>query len=139
MNGILWASLGAVVGLALSLLYLRRRQGLAVTARPGAGSATRVEAKSRPPGGFHGVTLKPCLIACEAVEAVAGKRFLSREAPALPLAGCNQPRCDCTYGHLSDRRDGGNRRSGWDTFGAFAEKLAKGNRRDEDSDRRDSN
>lgn len=145
MNTYLWASLGAVIGILLRLVYLRRRQALAAAAgdgaaapaRPGPRSATPVQSKSRPPSGFHAVTLRPCLDACEAVQAIAGQRFLSSEAPALPLAGCDQQRCDCTYGHSSDRREKGDRRSGWERLGGLSHALAKGNRRDKEGDRRD--
>jgi hypothetical protein len=145
MNAYLWASLGAITGLLLSLRYLRRRQN--VTDAAGqlddapAGRVPRPApspvAKARSRGGFQGVTVKPCLDACDAVQAIVGTRYLSREAPALPLAGCDQQRCDCTYRHFSDRRQRGNRRSGWDTFGGFSQTLANGERRDQESDRRD--
>ena len=39
--------------------------------------------------------------------AVSGKnrRWLSREAPLLPLPGCTRPdTCQCTYNHHDDRR-----------------------------------
>jgi hypothetical protein len=145
MNAYIWASLGAVLGLMLSLLYLRRRQGMneaagpgnAAPAESGPGSTTALKAKPRSASPFHGVTLKPCLEPCEAVQAIVGQRFLSQQAPALPLAGCDQKRCDCTYKHFGDRRQRGDRRSGWDTFGGFSQTLIEGDRRDEDSDRRD--
>ncbi len=144
MNGYLWVALGAVIGLMVPFLFLRRRQGLGeetghgapVRTRPERGSAAPVEARPKPPRGFHAVTLKPCPNACAAVHAITGQRFLSSEAPALPLAGCDQQRCDCTYGHWSDRRDRGNRRSGWDTFAGFAQSLVQGDRRNEARDRR---
>jgi hypothetical protein len=31
-------------------------------------------------------------------------RFLSGEAPPLPLPGCTAPRCLCRYAHYEDRR-----------------------------------
>ncbi|MDH4022255.1 MAG: hypothetical protein OEV14_03940 [Gammaproteobacteria bacterium] len=144
MNAYLWASLGAITGLLLSLRYLRRRQDITdaagqrgdAPAGRGPRPAASAVAKASSPGGFQGVTVKPCLDACDAVQAIVGKRYLSREAPGLPLVGCDQQRCDCTYSHFSDRRERGDRRSGWDTFGGFSKKLVQGNRRDEDSDRR---
>src|SRR5258706_8214907 len=42
---------------------------------------------------------------CQAAEALRRKRFLSAEAPPLPLAECSSPGgCKCTYVHHSDRR-----------------------------------
>lgn len=65
----------------------------------------------RPPGSavrhlFHGVAVKPSeRCKCKAVTALDGKRFLSDEAPSLPLAGCDSPQaCRCVYEHFNDRR-----------------------------------
>ena len=41
---------------------------------------------------------------CEAVKALHGKRFLSAEAPILPIKGCDQAHCECDYVHHNDRR-----------------------------------
>jgi len=41
---------------------------------------------------------------CEAVQAVAGKRFLSDEVPKLPLNGCDANDCRCSYKLFDDRR-----------------------------------
>jgi hypothetical protein len=46
-------------------------------------------------------------VACEAVRALKGMRFLSAEAPRIPLPRCpDRPGCRCVYQHLSDRRAG---------------------------------
>ncbi len=50
--------------------------------------------------------------ACEAVRRLAGKRFLLKEAPSLPLHGCTAEHCRCGYVHHPDRRSGEERRSG---------------------------
>lgn len=55
---------------------------------------------------FHGVAIK-CTNGgrCAAVAALEGKRFLSDEAPMLPLADCDIPdACKCIYEHFNDRR-----------------------------------
>ncbi len=45
--------------------------------------------------------------ACPAAKALKGKRFLSREAPGLPLPDCTQPgTCSCRYRKHDDRREG---------------------------------
>jgi hypothetical protein len=39
------------------------------------------------------------------VDALEDARFLSDEAPSLPLAGCKTPQsCRCVYVHFNDRR-----------------------------------
>ena len=41
---------------------------------------------------------------CSAAEALAGKPLLAREAPILPLPGCDRSKCRCRYNRLADRR-----------------------------------
>jgi hypothetical protein len=54
---------------------------------------------------WHAVTLLSKGETCEAVRALRGVRFLSSEAPHLPLPQCTQARaCTCSYRHHSDRR-----------------------------------
>jgi hypothetical protein len=45
--------------------------------------------------------------ACDAVKAIAGKRFLDvdRVTPSSPLPDCNAANCECKYTHHEDRRD----------------------------------
>ena len=71
----------------------------------------RKVAARRPPGGavrhlFHGVAIKPAeACQCKAVTELDGRRFLSDEAPSLPLPGCDHPHaCRCVYEHFNDRR-----------------------------------
>jgi hypothetical protein len=62
---------------------------------------------------FHSVSIQPredC--ACPAIEALAGERFLSDEAPLLPVEGCDRPGdCRCTFVHYDDRRTNARRES----------------------------
>jgi hypothetical protein len=45
--------------------------------------------------------------ACARATALHDKRFLAREAPALPLKGCVlASTCNCMYKHYVDRRSG---------------------------------
>src|SRR5580700_11653301 len=45
--------------------------------------------------------------ACARATALQEKRFLAREAPALPLKGCTlASACNCMYKHYVDRRTG---------------------------------
>jgi hypothetical protein len=66
-------------------------------------------APRKAPNRFHAVTIEPGARACAEAHALVGKRFLSREAPPLPLKGCGSSRCECRYGHYDDRRKGGRR------------------------------
>lgn len=58
--------------------------------------------KSEP---WHAVTLVGRGKCCPALDSYRGARFLSGEAPRLPLAECDRPHtCTCTYRHYPDRR-----------------------------------
>jgi hypothetical protein len=61
---------------------------------------------------WHAVTIVTPGHACDAANALTGRRFLSKEAPRLPLEDCPSPEfCRCTYRHYSDRRTGPRRAS----------------------------
>lgn len=53
---------------------------------------------------FHCVTIEGSAGACKAVMALSGQRFLSKDAPDLPLRACNVDLCECRYVHYDDRR-----------------------------------
>src|SRR5580704_1203001 len=54
---------------------------------------------------WHAVSVVAGPGACPATEGLRQKRFLSDEAPSLPLPECSSPwRCKCIYRHFSDRR-----------------------------------
>jgi hypothetical protein len=54
----------------------------------------------------HAVSVEPGRNCCHSARVLKGKRFLSREAPALPLKNCMNEECTCHYAHHEDRRDG---------------------------------
>ncbi len=56
------------------------------------------------PGKYRCVEVHSGQGACDAVKGLETIRFLSAEAPRLPVSGCNARKCGCTYGHYSDRR-----------------------------------
>ncbi len=59
---------------------------------------------------FHAVAIRCTKNACQAAQDSHGERYLSAEAPLLPLGQCDRPdRCQCRYQHHKDRR-GGSRR-----------------------------
>jgi hypothetical protein len=57
----------------------------------------------------HAVVVVPGRHACAAAYALRGRRFLSREAPVLPLTGCGAGECSCRYEHHDDRRSNARR------------------------------
>jgi hypothetical protein len=61
-------------------------------------------AKPRPKN-FHAVSIEPGHHACAAANFLRGKRYLSSEAPALPLRQCACQQCECRYLHHEDRRN----------------------------------
>jgi hypothetical protein len=60
-------------------------------------------APRKAPKKFHAVTIAPGPRACPEARALQGQRFLSREAPPLPLKNCGSPHCECHYEHYDDR------------------------------------
>lgn len=58
---------------------------------------------------WHAVGIVATAEACAAARACRDSRFLSLEAPRLPLAGCDASCCDCRYVHFEDRRGGARR------------------------------
>jgi len=53
---------------------------------------------------YHSVAIVPGAGACAAVRELYGRRFLSGEAPRLPLPNCPLTACHCGYRHYDDRR-----------------------------------
>jgi hypothetical protein len=66
--------------------------------------------RSRAAGDFRSVSVEPSLICCSAALRVAGKPYLSRQAPRLPLESCTMPTsCSCKFRKNVDRREGDRR------------------------------
>lgn len=64
--------------------------------------------KPKPPNtlDYRAVSLVPGSTCCMAAKNVAGKQFLWREAPHLPLVDCTKPtECSCKLRKKTDRRD----------------------------------
>lgn len=126
------ASVALVAGAAYWLWSRGRADGSprpAVRARGGA-ARPRVTEPTPP---FAGVRIRLGTTACAAAQALAEEHFLADEAPALPLAGCAQARCRCTFEKLGDRRVESRR---WVDEGLSATIFSADERR-ADPDRRD--
>jgi hypothetical protein len=83
------------------------RARLAVTRVTGAETApAKVPAAPavKPRRSFHAVEIVAGDDCCELVRRYTGKRYLSAEAPAVPLNGCDAAECMCRYVHHADRR-----------------------------------
>jgi hypothetical protein len=84
---------------------------------PISSSVKRVVGQSRPgtsgssarpaniPKKWHAISIDAKPLSCVVARDLKKKRFLSKEAPALPLEGCTKrASCPCTYRHHDDRR-----------------------------------
>ena len=77
---------------------------------------------------YHAVSIKAGPSCAETGVRYGGRRYLSREAPRLPLPTCDARTCRFRYVHHDDRRSGFDRRHRdvWDPSSALAR---GGNRR----------
>ena len=88
------------------------------------------------PTSYRGVEIRCAEEACDAAKAERGKRYLSKDAPNLPLSQCDRrERCDCRYRHHEDRRAKEDRRGASPTIAKHVEteRRSKVGRRAEDS------
>lgn len=53
---------------------------------------------------WHAVSIVPNSQCCAKARGLMRVRFLSKEAPLLPLEGCDARDCTCHYRHHEDRR-----------------------------------
>lgn len=83
----------------------------------------------------HAVSIERDLLPCKAVQDLGDQRFLSHEAPDLPLAGCDRDKCTCRYLHHSDRRSNEERRLPFVTHKGFGFEV-DGERRKKNDRRR---
>ncbi len=94
------------------------RRGLALNIFSRITRETQARAKKSNGNGsdsqWHAVSIdypdEPYEGACFAVRQLTDKRFLSDQAPVLPLADCQNDECSCSYMHHADRRSGNDRR-----------------------------
>ncbi len=107
----------ALVAVLLLLWYLLMRR----SARSEISEQPRLERReAHSSGEFHAVSIKFDADACLHAKALQGRRFLAREAPALPLKSCDADECKCRFVHHDDRRSGKDRRSPFGSGGMGA-------------------
>ena len=65
-----------------------------------AAAAVKRDARSS----YHCVEVRTGVPACEAARQLGNVRYLSSAAPGLPVSGCTEQKCACSYIHHDDRR-----------------------------------
>jgi hypothetical protein len=84
-------------------MFLTKARGLFRPAAPEAPASPAANAK-KPATTHHAVSIVPGPRCCAQAQELRGQRFLSRDAPQLPLASCGRTDCTCRYEHYQDRR-----------------------------------
>ncbi|MGL4938753.1 hypothetical protein [Shewanella sp.] len=123
------------------VLLQRRKQARRHLAKHRGASHHSAKSRSGPIHQYHSVSIVNQGRACEQAATLKEKRFLSREAPTIPLAHCNAAHCQCRYQHHQDRRQAGSDRRVTfgvtrELYGAFGEenrRLMPRGRRSTDS------
>lgn len=88
----------ALLVTAIAVYWWRRS---APHKKPLAAPVARQDTRSR----YHCVEVCAGNPACESVRQLGHVRFLSREAPSLPVSDCSTSSCTCSFIHHDDRRD----------------------------------
>jgi hypothetical protein len=107
MNATAWMFLLLLIGGLVYVVASRAGARARRRKRRKQRDAASVSAMSKPPlrvYKYRAVELQLCENPCESALAIAGKRLLKSEAPALPLAGCPHKKCRCSYSQYDDRR-----------------------------------
>jgi len=92
-----------IVVVVIWLLLKRLKANSSSTLKPASATSKRkIE--------FGAVSIKIGPRACSAAKYLRGKRFLSSQAPALPLSKCDISDCTCKYDYYKDRRSEDDRR-----------------------------
>ena len=92
----------------MSATFFARAKGIFGGAAPAAETA-KPATPARKTAAHHAVSIAPGPRCCAGARELRGQRFLSREAPMLPLASCDRTDCTCRYEHHQDRRKGARR------------------------------
>ncbi len=80
---------------------LQQRKPMPITDKPPMPQAI-IPTSAHP---YHSVEIVDDTGRCKNALSLKGKRFLSLEAPSLPLFGCKNSECHCYYVHHEDRRN----------------------------------
>jgi hypothetical protein len=85
--------------------FFDRARGMFAREQPATSTKPAVPAKKAVQS-YHAVSIEPGRNCCHSARVLKGRRFLSRDAPALPLKNCISEDCTCHYTHHEDRRTG---------------------------------
>ena len=77
---------------------------------------------------FHAVSIQAGPACRRTADEYTDRRFLSGEAPQLPLPTCDSVKCRCRYIHHEDRRSGDDRRQRGDVWNPHVSTLANDRR-----------
>jgi hypothetical protein len=94
-----------LVLLCIVLYRLHRNSNTRLLQKHKSTSSAKPQAKK-----YHGTSIHLCSQACGPVSRLEGKIFLPSEITALPIHGCTNPTCTCSYLHHDDRRSKDDRR-----------------------------
>jgi hypothetical protein len=100
-------TVGILIGLFAVLLLTKQHK--TPTGKKSARRAA-LRARARPVNPYASASVHRGASACAQVQELGDKRFLSAEAPQLPLATCSQERCSCRYRRHPERRREDDRR-----------------------------
>lgn len=100
MIALVLIAVALLIALAFWLRHTKKRQN---------SRGTRVRNPQRPSDSYQSVEVHAGRDACDAVRRIGDKRFLSGEAPEIPVPGCDAAKCSCSYVHHQDRRRGDRR------------------------------
>lgn len=88
------------------MVKVRLRSLLGGSEADGSGAGQAVQKRPARSNRYPAVTIVCPGKCCAAVKSLAGKRFLARSAPSLPLTGCSLAnQCKCSFRKYDDRRD----------------------------------
>ena len=92
------------IAVVLIWFYLKRSKVESSSTQKPASTTSKSEGK------FRAVSIQTGPRACTAAKYLRGKRFISTQAPELPLSRCDISDCKCKYAYHKDRRDEDDRR-----------------------------
>ncbi len=104
--------------LAISTVQFGRKYQTATLSKRKANKSKISEDSTGSDNRYPAVSIRPGQVYCPSVGFIVGDRYLHEEAPPLPLPGCTNKKCHCTYVHHTERRTGSSRRSQRDGFRA---------------------
>jgi hypothetical protein len=121
VNSWWWLLLGFPIGIGAAWFFVKSKRTadfMAPRERKMSGPVAVTRNQPRQQAYHHyGVSVQLDNNPCDAIRAIADHRYLSAEAPRLPLPDCDRDECRCFVQPQDDRRAGYDRRG--DSFSAY--------------------